>query len=144
MERMPWEQQRLERMAGAGHWDAWGQVLSLLCMAHCLLLPLALGLGVLPTLVDETLKHAPIHLGMVALALLLGAISLVPGFRRHRDRRVLALGTGGWGLLLLAHLILPEGAAETGVTATGATLLAVAHGLNRRRCCAPCSAPPTT
>ena len=49
----------------AGRWDAWGQALSVLCMAHCVLLPLAL--GALPAVMSQSLEDAPIHLGVLAL-----------------------------------------------------------------------------
>lgn len=126
-----------EGTSGAGRWDACGQALSLLCMAHCLLLPLAL--GALPAVMTRALEQAPIHLGAVALAAIIGVASFVPGFRQHRDWRVLALGAAGLALLGLARSVLPEGSAETVMTVVGGTTLVVAHGLNRRRCQDGCS-----
>ncbi|HYO73808.1 MAG TPA: MerC domain-containing protein [Archangium sp.] len=121
----------------AGRWDAWGQALSVLCMAHCVLLPLAL--GALPAVMSQSLEQAPIHLGVLALAAVFGVASFVPGFRQHRDWRVLALGAAGLALLGLAQTVLPEGVAEMAMTVVGGTTLVVAHGLNRRRCrdCCP-------
>ncbi|HYO59521.1 MerC domain-containing protein [Archangium sp.] len=118
-------------------WDAWGQTLSLLCMAHCLLLPLVL--GALPAVMTRTLEEAPLHLGVVVLAAIIGVVSFVPGFRQHRDRRVAVLAAVGLGLLVMAPLTLPEGAAETAMTVAGGATLVVAHGLNRRRCQDGCS-----
>jgi predicted lysophospholipase L1 biosynthesis ABC-type transport system permease subunit len=118
-------------VGATGHWDRWGQGLSLLCVAHCLVLPLVL--GALPAVMSQTLEQTPIHLGMVMLAAVVGGVSFVPGFRRHRDGRVLALGTLGLSLLALAQFLEHESAAETAVTALGATVLIIAHGLNRRR-----------
>jgi hypothetical protein len=120
-----------EATAGDSRWDTWGQVLSVLCMAHCLLLPLVL--SALPTLMTRFLEQAPIHLGVVALASIIGLLSFVPGFRRHQDWRVPALGAAGLTVLGLAHT-LHEGPAETAVTVMGGAMLLVAHGLNRRRC----------
>ncbi|HEX8434475.1 MerC domain-containing protein [Archangium sp.] len=110
--------------------DAWGQWLALLCMAHCMLLPLVLGM--LPAVLSRTLEEVPLHLGVVALAAVIGGASFVPGFRRHRDWRVLTLGSLGLGLLVLAATALPEGPLELGGTVTGSAVLMVAHGLNRR------------
>ncbi|OJH38945.1 MerC domain-containing protein [Cystobacter ferrugineus] len=118
--------------SGTGRWDRWGQALSLLCMVHCLVLPLVL--GALPAVMSHALEETPIHLGMVVLAAVLGGVSFAPGFRRHRDGRVLALGALGLGLLILAQFLEHESTAETTVTALGATVLVIAHGLNRRRC----------
>ncbi|MGZ3458177.1 MAG: MerC domain-containing protein, partial [Archangium sp.] len=103
-----------------------------LCMAHCLLLPLVL--GALPAVMARTLEEAPTHLAVVALAAVLGMASFVPGFRQHRDWRVLVLGAAGLGLLVLAQVAVHEGAAEMAVTMMGGATLVVAHGLNRRRC----------
>jgi hypothetical protein len=116
-------------------WDGWGQALSLLCMAHCLLLPLALSM--LPALVAEVLEETPLHLAIAALAAAISIASFVPGFRLHRDKRVVALGTAGLGLLLLAQWVPPESLAETGATVSGGLGLLLAHGLNRR-CCREC------
>jgi hypothetical protein len=126
-----------EETSGAGRWDAWGQTLSVLCMAHCLLLPLAL--GALPAVMSQTLEETPIHLGVLAMAAVIGGLSFVPGFRQHRDWRVPALGAAGLVLLGLAQTVLPEGVAEMAVTLVGGTTLVVAHGLNRRRCQDCCS-----
>ncbi|QRN97542.1 MerC domain-containing protein [Archangium violaceum] len=123
---------------GVGRWDAWGQGLSLLCMAHCLLLPLVLGL--LPAMMGRALEEAPIHLAMVMLATVVGGVSFVTGFLQHRDWHVLTLGATGLGLLVLAQSVLHEGLAEMGVTLAGGIVLLVAHGLNRRRCQHCCSA----
>jgi len=122
---------------GVGRWDAWGQGLSLLCMAHCLLLPLVLGL--LPAMMGRALEEAPIHLAMVMLAAVVGGVSFVTGFLQHRDWHVLMLGASGLGLLVLAQSVLHEGLAEMGVTLAGGSMLLVAHGLNRRRCRHCCS-----
>jgi hypothetical protein len=127
---------------GAGRWDVWGQWLSLLCMAHCLLLPLVLGL--LPAMLGRTLEETPFHLGAVALAAVVGGVGFVSGFRQHRDWHVLMLGGSGLGLLVFAQSVLHEGPVETGVTVAGCTVLMVAHGLNRRRgqhCCSPALEP---
>ena len=126
-----------EGTSQAGRWDAWGQALSVLCMAHCVLLPLAL--GALPAVLSQALEETPIHLGALALAAVFGVASFVPGFRQHLDWRVLALGSAGLALLGLAQTVLPEGVAETAMTMAGGTALVVAHGLNRRRCrdCCP-------
>jgi hypothetical protein len=118
------------KTTATGKWDAWGQVLSLLCLAHCLLVPVLVGM--LPVLAGEALRELPVHLGLVVLAGGVGAASFVPGFRAHGDWRVLGLGGGGLLLLVLALAALPEGPAETGVTVAGAALLVGAHGLNRR------------
>ncbi|WP_257457852.1 MerC domain-containing protein [Archangium lipolyticum] len=123
---------------GVGRWDAWGQGLSLLCMAHCLLLPLVLGL--LPSMMGQSLEETPIHLGVVLLAVIVGGVSFVTGFRQHRDWYIPTLGATGLALLVLAQSVLHEGLAETGVTLAGGTVLVVAHGLNRRRCQHCCSA----
>jgi hypothetical protein len=116
--------------------DLLGQVLSSLCVAHCLLLPLLLGL--LPA--AGWLEEEWVHGGLLVLALGCAAPALVRGHARHRSRGVLAAGAAGAAGLVLGMLA-PEGAEalETGATVAGGVLLAGTHARNRaltRACCA--------
>jgi hypothetical protein len=126
--------------AGRPSWDGLGQLLSALCIAHCVLLPLVL--GVLPTLAVEMLEGEAVHQGLVSFAALSAAAAFLPGWRLHRRADVPGLAVTGLVLLLIAAFFLPEGSSEvleTGLTLGGGVLLAVAHARNRslcRECCA--------
>jgi MerC mercury resistance protein len=101
--------------------------LSVLCLAHCLLLPVLA--GAVPLL--GALTHAPwVHAVLLLLAAPLSVWVLVKGYRHHK--RVLPLLVGIAGLALLAtglahatHL-----ASERTASVAGAVILLLAHGHN--------------
>lgn len=108
--------------------DAAGIVLSVLCLLHCLTLPLV-ATGVFAWAASER-----VHLGLTAA---LGAVVLlvaVPSYRRHRRAAVPALLLGG-AALLVAAVTAGESvgdAAETGLTVVGSLALVAGHASNLR------------
>lgn len=115
--------------------DRMGILLSALCVLHCLagvLLVAGLGLG-------GTFLFAPaIHRIGLALAIVIGGITLAIGIARHGDPRPLQLGAGGLVLMALA-LAVGHGLAEALLTIAGVSLLAWAHLRNLRlNNCATC------
>lgn len=125
-------------------WDSLGQVLSALCIAHCVALPLALGF--LPTVAAEFLEGEAVHQGLIVFVVVTAVGAFLPGFRLHRRGAVLGLATVALALLVAAAFLLPEEGgellevAETGLTLGGGLLMAVAHWRNRtlrRTCCEP-------
>ena len=127
-------------VAGRSSWDGLGQLLSALCISHCVLLPLALGF--LPAATTELLEGESLHQGLVFVVVLCAGMAFVPGWRRHRRVEVPGLAVMGLVLLGVAAFLLPERVSEsleTGLTLGGGVLLAVAHARNRtlcRECCA--------
>jgi MerC mercury resistance protein len=101
--------------------------LSGLCLVHCLApaLLVVLGLRLMP--IAESAAVHPLLLGM---ALPIGVAAFSAGFRRHADRRVMALGLAGFALMGLGIAVGHGGSAETLLTVAGVTLLACAHALN--------------
>jgi hypothetical protein len=100
---------------------------SLLCLAHCLALPmLAASLPALGLLLGHS---ALVHMLLLALALPLGVWALARG-RRKAGWQPVALGLAGF-LLMGAALLLPE-AGERALTVAGVSLVAVAHWRNWR------------
>ena len=108
--------------------DRAGIVLSGLCALHCVIgLVLVTSLGV-----GGGLWLAPgLHEAGLALALVIGAISLGLGALRHGNRLPLAVGTAGLSLMALA-LAVSHGPAEAGLTIAGVALVAFAHIANLR------------
>ena len=108
--------------------DRFGVLLSGLCALHCLaglLLVAGLGLG------GEVLLAPAIHRIGLALAIVVGAATLVLGALRHGDP--LPLQAGGAGIALMAvALFVGHGAAEAVLTIFGVSLLAWAHIRNLR------------
>lgn len=120
-------------------WDAVGQFFSALCLAHCLVLPVVLGL--LPAAAAELLEGEGVHRGLIGFVIVSAGAAFVPGFRRHRSASVMGLAVAALGLLCAGAFLVPEGAEalETGFTLAGGLLMAVAHARNRtlcRTCCA--------
>ncbi len=108
--------------------DRVGVLLSGLCALHCiagLLLVAGLGLG------GEVLFAPEIHRVGLALAIVVGGITLVLGVVRHGDPRPLQIGAAGLGLMIVA-LVVGHGSAEASLTIGGVTLLAWAHLRNLR------------
>lgn len=111
--------------------DGAAVAMSALCLLHCLLLPLVV-VGV-PFLAQFAETH--LHYQVLILVIPLSVFALGIGFRRHRDRRIVA--AGGLGMLLLvvgatvAHSELGL-LADRLFTIAGSLVLAIAHWRNSR------------
>lgn len=110
--------------------DRFGILLSGLCVVHCLLgvvLVGVMGLG------GELLLSPAIHRIGLALALGIGIASL--GFGVVRHGRIGPLVIGGFGLLLMAAALLAgHGVQEAVLTVAGVSLVAFAHIRNLHAC----------
>lgn len=108
--------------------DRLGIALSGLCAVHCvgsILLVGLLGLG------GEWLLSPAIHEVGLALAILIGALTIGAGVLRHGRLGPLVLG--GFGLVLMALALYgPHGASEAMLTIAGVVCVAAAHLLNLR------------
>jgi hypothetical protein len=108
----------------------WGDRLAIgaavLCIVHCLALPVALAL--LPALASVLEIPETFHLGMLLFAVPVSAVTLLRTVQ-HRYRTSLLL-TGGAGLALMSAA-LPLPSAETALTVAGSMLVALTHVLNR-------------
>ncbi len=108
--------------------DRAGVMLSGLCAIHCiasLLFVSVLGLG------GEVLLSPAIHRIGLALAVLVGAVTIGIGVRRHGQRAPLLIGAAGLALMACAVLV-QHGAIEAVLTITGVALVATAHIRNLR------------
>lgn len=100
---------------------------SLLCLAHCLALPVLA--AALPAFGLFLGHSALVHGLLLAFALPLGVWALARG--RHRAGRLpLLVGLSGFALMAAA-LLAPE-ASERALTVAGVSLVAVAHWRNWR------------
>ena len=118
-------------LAKASFWDRAGVVLSGLCAAHCLLMPLAL--AALPLWPAAAGAHAWLH---PVFAVLLVPVTLfaLRGRRRGDRATVLLLGLGLITVLLatLAHDLLGR-TSELAAMLLGSGLLVAGHLRNARR-----------
>ena len=111
-----------------GRLDRVGVILSGLCALHCLaglLLVAGLGLG------GQFLLAPEIHRVGLALAIVVGAATLVFGVVRHGDPVPLQVGAAGIAFMAFA-LFVGHGTAEAVLTIMGVSLLAWAHLRNLR------------
>ncbi len=112
-------------------WDTLGMIVSVACVAHCIAVPLVLGL--LPAFGLSFLAKDGLHEVLAVVVLLVAILAFVPGYRVHRLRHVPVLGA--LGVSLLSGAAFAPGLSvlvESGLTALGGTLLVAAHVLNRR------------
>lgn len=125
-----------------GKWlDLVGITASWACTAHCLILPLLI--GVLPFiglsfLVEETTERV-----FIGISVVLAILSLLPSyFREHKKLQAIFLAIAGIGLITLTHFLFEENLMLKVIfLISGAILVSSAHLLNRRLCrdCRVCS-----
>lgn len=108
---------------------------SLLCLVHCLALPLLLLL--LPGIIGVFARSEAFHYIALALIVPSAGAAFWLGYQRHRTPGPVLLGVAGVACLAIALLpILSEGA-EIWMTVAGSLFLVTGHMLNwRRRTCA--------
>ena len=106
---------------------------SLVCAAHCALLPLLI--AALPSLGLASWLGEAFEVGFVAFASLLGLFSLIWGYRRHRALRALGLLLPGLAILWLGVLYAPLHQSQLPhavVMTLGGTLVGIGHLMNLR------------
>ena len=109
--------------------------LSAICLAHCLLVPsfLVLLSGYLSISYDNEL----IHYVILFLAIPVSIYALITGVRNHRTYQYLAMGFVGLSFLIFAVTLGVQTwgeLGEKGLTAIGASLVALSHFKNYRLC----------
>ncbi|OON59652.1 hypothetical protein B0920_20385 [Massilia sp. KIM] len=120
--------------------DYAGMTASALCLVHCLATPLLMAAFPMLGLAHE---HDTFHNSLLAAISIPVLLSLLPGYLRHRDRAVLALGVLGLASFLAAIFFLSPvygEQAETAGAVLSGILLLCAH-IRNRRFCARCAMP---
>ena len=109
--------------------------LSLLCVAHCLLTPIAI--LILPALGATFLDDERFHYALLLLVLPTSIFSLGLGCSKHGRREILLFGLFGLFLMSLILILGEDILGELGEkvsTIIGASIIAVAHVRNFRAC----------
>ena len=107
--------------------------LSLLCAAHCLILPLMVVL--LPSLAAMGLENEAFHRWMLAAVIPTSLFAFAIGYKRHQQNRFLVLGALGVLLLILAVVLEDAGELyEKAFTLIGASFLVYGHYQNYQLC----------
>ena len=103
---------------------------SLVCLVHCLLLPILMAL--MPAISHVVQPPESIHVAVFLLAVPISAIAMLRGHRRHGLRLPAIMGA-------LGLIFIGTGAAggvwaltETGLTVAGSAMLAIGHAANWR------------
>jgi hypothetical protein len=125
----------LQNTAWADRAGVWA---SALCLVHCLLTPVLLSFSA--TLAQLLPSEAGVHRVLAVGIALIGAIAVIPGFRRHRRWVVVLLLACGLAAICYGAWfgdMLPQHWMEVAVTMLGSCLLVSAHRLNHR-CCRQC------
>ena len=130
---------------GRTNWDTLGTAASLLCLIHCVLMPIIVALS--PTLTMLLPGSNTTHRVLIVFVVSLGLLAFLSGYKKHRRRLVLLPMLAGMLLVTCGAFgdsFLHTALNETLVTMGGSTLLVLAHGLNRSFChhCAKCEENP--
>lgn len=110
--------------------DGLGMGASVLCLVHCLGLPLLI--AALPALASRIDPGEGFHIAVLLFAIPVSGLALVEGWRRHRGLAPLFVGSAGLVLLAAGLMFGSEAAIETGLTVVGSLMLAGAHIANWR------------
>jgi hypothetical protein len=103
---------------------------SILCIVHCLALPLVVAL--FPTLAQFADAPESAHLVLYLVAVPISGWAMVGGFRRHGLVLPMAWAAVGLGLMGVGALAGLTYLLETGITVAGSLALAFAHLINWR------------
>ena len=107
--------------------DKIGMCTSVICMIHCLSIPLFLlfGFDVVLRLIDQEWVEWTI----IAFALVIGITSFVSGFLTHRQHYIPVLFVAGFVLLINGESVAHAGV-SVGLSVAGAMVIAYAHAQN--------------
>ena len=109
--------------------------LSLVCVIHCLLTPVAIAM--IPALGATFLEDETFHYAVLFLVLPTSLFALTLGCRKHGHFKVLMTGLLGLFVLFLVPILGEEATGELGervLTVVGAAIIAYAHVRNFRLC----------
>ncbi|MBU2893198.1 MerC domain-containing protein [Colwellia sp. D2M02] len=105
--------------------------ISLLCLAHCLALPLLIIL--LPSIAQLSLEQETYHYAMVLIVVPISCYALILGYKKHNKISVLLIGVVGLIFLVLAVLLGEEKIGSLGektMTVIGSIIIAYSHYKN--------------
>lgn len=109
--------------------------LSLVCVIHCLLTPVAIAM--IPALGATFLEDETFHYAVLFLVLPTSLFALTLGCRKHRSFDILIIGLFGLLVLFLVPILGEEATGELGkkiLTVAGAAIIAYAHVRNFTLC----------
>ena len=112
------------------NWNALGVSATVACAIHCALLPLFI--STLPLFGINILDNIYFEAGMILIALLIGGLTLLHGYRKHHHRLTpLILFIAGMFLLIVKHFF---SATVVWLIIPSSVLILLAYYLNWRLC----------
>lgn len=112
------------------NWNALGVSATVACAIHCALLPLFI--STLPLFGINILDNIYFEAGMILIALLIGGLTLLHGYRKHHHRLTpLILFIAGMFLLIVKHFF---SATVVWLIIPSSILILLAYYLNWRLC----------
>lgn len=115
-----------------GFWDRLGISTSILCMLHCLLTPL---LVIFIPVLGQYFSHEWFHAVIAVVVIPVAVWALWNGYRLHKNKRVLWLGTPGIIIVCLAMFTgIHDLRYEFALMLVAGLLLTSAHYINLRSC----------
>mgnify|MGYP000111975664 FL=1 len=111
-------------------WDRIGIILSVTCMIHCLLTPVAI--IAIPAMAKLGASEESLHLFFAIFAIPVAVISLWRGYRQHKVKRPALYAVFGIALLWIAMSLHEPHWLESVVTGLGAILVIASHMLNHK------------
>lgn len=115
-------------------YDGLGMTASSLCIAHCILMPLAIGF--LPVVGLSFLAEEGVHRHLVLGMIVIAILAFSQGYQIHHQKHILGLMAAGLGFLSFA-VFAEERLNEawlTGLTIVGGMAMVSAHWQNRSFC----------
>ena len=110
--------------------DALGLTISVVCLVHCLALPIiALLIPAFTLGLDPRVDHT-FHWVLLAFAVPVSTLALWRGATRSGNQRWLKLGSIGLAIMLIGVLNLFGVGSEVPLTMAGVVMLAIAHAKN--------------
>jgi hypothetical protein len=125
-------------------WDRLGIAMSVVCVVHCLMLPVAI--AALPLVAAQWLQASTFHSAMALALVPVALLAAVPGLRMHGRLSVGLAMAAGLSLLSTAAFAGERWLSHEvaiGLTVAGGTILVTAHAVNLVLCrtCPACAAP---
>ena len=111
-------------------WDKAGIIMSVTCIIHCLLTPVAIIL--IPAMANLGEGEEILHLLFATIAIPIAAFSLWRGYTQHGTKLPIFYAVPGITLLWIAMSLHEPLWLESVVTGIGASLIITAHVLNHR------------
>lgn len=119
--------------------DYAGVAASTICLVHCLAMPFVIAL--LPVVAAQFMESEWFHISLAFTILVFCLTAFVPGYIRHRDKRLVLIGAAGVGLVFFATFyarhVWGENV-EIAIVTAGNIILVFGHLLNRRLSASAC------